>query len=270
MLLVEIFILLLFLPLVIGRIILYLQFKKEVKQLFAASLSNSHHCFYYSEIEGLPEPVQRYFKHVLKDGQPFISSARLTHYGNFKPNLEKGWVSINGEQYISVFKPGFVWKGNTNFFTARDMFLKDKGRLVVSLLSVIKIVDVKGDAYNQGELLRWLSESVWVPTNLLPNTRLHWEAIDINSARLIFEYNGLSIYLIVTFNSLGEIIEMESKRFMSEDKLETWIVRPSNYAERNNVIIPNTAEAIWKLESVEHPYAKFHLKALDYDINEMF
>ena len=270
MLIVEIIILLLFLPLVFGRIVLYLQFKREVKQLFSESLTNTHQCFSYSELEGLPEPVQRYFKHVLKDGQTCISSARLTHYGNFKPNLDKGWVSINGEEYFTVFKPGFVWKGNTNLFTARDMFLGDKGRLVVSLLSLIKILDSNGESYNQGELLRWLSESVWFPTNLLPNDRLYWEAIDVNTAKVIYNYNLLSIYLIVTFNSLGEITEMESKRFMDEDKLETWIVRPGDYSERNNVIVPNTAEVIWKLESGEHPYAKFHLKALDYDITEMF
>ena len=270
MLIIEIIIVLLLLPLIIGRIVLYMQFKREVKQLFGESLSNSHQCFSYSELEGLPEPVQRYFKHVLKDGQTCISSARLTHDGCFKPNLEKGWVTIIGEEYFTVYKPGFVWKGNTNLFTARDMFIADKGRLVISLLSLIKIADAKGDTYNQGELLRWLSESVWFPTNLLPNDRLRWEAIDMHTAKLTFDYNGLSINLIVTINSLGEITEMESKRFMKEDKLETWIVRPSNYTERNNVIIPNTAEALWRLESGDHCYAKFQLKALEYDIPEMF
>ena len=69
-------------------------------------------------------------------------------------------------------KPGFIWKGTTSMFVARDMYISGKGRLVVSLLSLYKIMDAKGENYNQGELLRWLGESVLYPTNLLPDERL--------------------------------------------------------------------------------------------------
>lgn len=34
-------------------------------------------------IEGLPAPVQRYFRAVLKDGQPMIAAIKLTHAGQF-------------------------------------------------------------------------------------------------------------------------------------------------------------------------------------------
>lgn len=99
-------------------------------------------------------------------------------------------------------------------FTARDMYIADKGRLVVSLFSLMTVVDGKGHEYNQGELLRWLGESVLYPTNLLPGERLRWFAIDNVSAKLSFDYNGLSLFYLVTFDEAGMITQLETKRYM--------------------------------------------------------
>jgi hypothetical protein len=145
------------------------EFNKEVKQLFSQSKNISDKTYNYEMLQNLPEPVQRYFKHVLKNGQPYISYVRLTHTGLFKTNQNNDWVNIKGEQYFTTETPGFIWKGTTSMFTARDMYIANTGRLVVSLFGVYNIVDGKGEKFNQGELLRWLGESVWFPTNLLPN-----------------------------------------------------------------------------------------------------
>ena len=38
--------------------------------------------------------------------------------------------NIQGEQYVTTEKLGFIWKGATSMFIARDMYIADKGRLV--------------------------------------------------------------------------------------------------------------------------------------------
>lgn len=83
------------------------------------------------------------------------------------------------------------------------MFIADKGRLVVSLFSIYNVADAKGEQYNQGELLRWLGESILYPTNLLPGERLQWFEIDLQTAKLTFNYNGLTLFFIITFNDMG-------------------------------------------------------------------
>ncbi|MEO6219553.1 MAG: DUF6544 family protein [Ginsengibacter sp.] len=167
---------------ILGKINLFIQFHKEVKDLFSQSKNISQKIFDYKQLIGLPEPVQRYFKHVLKDGQPYISYDRITHDGQFKTGLDKDWINIKAEQYATTERPGFIWKGITSMFTARDMYIAGKGRLVVSFFSLYNVADAKGEQYNQGELLRWLGESILYPTNLLPGERLHWFAIDSQSA----------------------------------------------------------------------------------------
>jgi hypothetical protein len=219
----------------------------------------------------LPAPVQRYFKHVLKDGQPYISYVRLKHDGQFKTGLKKDWVNITGEQYFTTEKPGFIWKGTTSMFVARDMYLSDEGRLIATIFSTVNVVDIHGkQQYNESELLRWLGESVWFPTNLLPSENLKWTAIDTLSARLTFNYKGLSLFYIISFNNRGEIVQMETKRYMDEKKLETWIIIPGKYEEINGVIIPTKAEVFWRLKEGDFSYAKFTVQRIEYATAERF
>ncbi len=254
-----------------GSINLTIQFKNEVKDLFAQSKPiSTDRVFRYEQLNGLPEPVQRYFKHVLKEGQPYIGYIRLTHDGQFKTGQDKDWLNIEGEQYFTTEKPGFIWKGTTTMFTARDKYISDKGRLVVSLLSLINVVDAQGEKYNEGELQRWLCEGVWFPTNLLPSERLQWSAMDAQTAKLTFNYQGLSLFYLVSFNKLGEITQMETKRYMSEEKLETWIGKMKDYQELNGIRVPTNIEALYRLEKGDYPYAKFKVKKIEYSQPEKF
>jgi len=258
------------LALLVGKINLSWQFSKQVKTLFAQSENISNCTFHKSQLDSLPDPVQRYFKLVLKDGQPFINYVRMTHDGQFKTGLDKAWINIKGEQYATTEKPGFIWKGTTTLFTARDMYMEDKGRLTVSLFSLVNVVDAQGEQYDQGELLRWLGESILYPTNLLPGARLQWFPIDANKSKLTYNYNELSLFFNITFNQVGEIKEMETKRFMDEKNLETWIIKVSDYLEFNHVLVPTVFEVLWRLDRGDFSYAKFCVKKLEYDNSKQF
>ena len=109
-----------------------------------------------------------------------------------------------------------------------------------------------------------------VSYQFIASERLNWEAIDANTAKLNFTYNGLKLYFMMTFNDTGEIIQMETKRFMDKERLEPWLIKASNYKEMNGVIVPTTAEAMWRLADGEHPYAKFQVTVLEYNVPKMF
>lgn len=76
------------LPLILlwGKISMYFKFKKQVEALFTNAELIFDEIYNINALIGLPETVQKYFKYVLKDGQPYISSVRLEHNGLFKTN----------------------------------------------------------------------------------------------------------------------------------------------------------------------------------------
>jgi len=243
---------------------LHIRFNMEIKELFAQSMQVSDEKITFTQLAGLPGPVQRYFKYVLKEGQPYISYFRMKHAGQFKTGLDKGWIDIKGEQYATTEMPGFIWKGSTAIFTARDMYIKNKGRLVVSLFSIYNVADGTGKEFDQGELLRWLGESVMYPTNLLPNNNLQWSAIDNRTAKLTFNYLGLSLFFIVSFNDAGEITQLETKRYMDKDHLETWIIKAGNYKTMNAILVPTAFDVSWRLKKGDFSYARFNVQTIEY------
>jgi len=250
---------------IIGKAVNEYQFRTSVAKLFSLSQNNVHKNYQLTQIQHLPAPVQSYFKHVLPENQSYISHIRMTHNGQFKTGQDKDWINIKGEHYATTQNPGFIWKGNTSLFTATDSYIQNTGNLKVSLLSIINIIDAKGPAYNQGELIRWLGESVIYPTNLLPSENLSWSAIDTKTAKLNFNYNGLNLYFIVKFNEKGEIIELETKRYMEINQLETWVIKLNKYKKMNHILVPTSFEVLWRLPKGDFSYAKFYIQKLEYN-----
>lgn len=216
------------------------------------------------QILRLPAPVRRYFNVALKNAQPYISSVHIEHDGRYKSGINREWTNIEGEQHVTVDPPGFLWKGKTTLFTVKDSYLAGRGRNSVYMLNLIKVHHGAGPVYDQGELARWLGESVWVPTNLLPGPGLQWYPIDNESARLNFTYKGILISFTVRFNEKGEITQMETYRTMGKEGLTNWIVRLSCYEEKNGMKIPMEYEALWKLPEGEFSYVRFRVRNIQH------
>ena len=235
---------------------------KDIEKLFAASENISGKVYTSMQIKDLPVPVQRYFKYSLKENQPYVSYVRLQHGGEFRAS--NNWASIEGQEYFTVQKPGFVWFGRVPLFSAKDVYIDGTGNLKVKLLSLIKIVDVKGKEADQGELLRWLGEAPLFPTALLPSENLKWEPIDNNSAKVIFTDKNLTIEGVFYFNEEGQITQFKTKRY-KDKTLENFTGHCGDYRTVDGMKVPFYLEATWNLESGDFSYAKFRVKKIEYN-----
>jgi len=252
---------------IIGGIMVKSQLEKEIEKLFSSSMDISDRVYSHEQIKGLPGPVQRYFRYSLQENPPYISYVRLKHGGEFRTKPNQKWMSIKGQEYFTVQNPGFVWFGKVPLVSAKDIYYDGKGNLKVKLLSIIKLVDAKGKNFDQGELLRWLAETPWFPTALLPSENLKWEPINNNSAKVIFSDKSLTIDGVFHFNEQGQITQFNAKRFQdsSDDSLENWTCYYRDYKEVNDMQIPFSAEVVWNLKSGDFSYAKFKINKIEYN-----
>ncbi len=141
------------------------------------------------EIEELPPPVQRYFRKVLKDGQPLIAAVGVEHAGTFNMGETVGnWKSFTSEQRVVTRAPGFVWNGHVSMMPGlpvhvHDAYVAGEGILHPAILGLISLVDMRGTGdVAQGELMRFFAEAAWYPTALLPSQGVRWDAVDDRSA----------------------------------------------------------------------------------------
>jgi hypothetical protein len=144
--------------------------------------------FTYEQIRGLPEPVQRYFKYSVEEGQTYLRYVKLKHNRTFRQDEGQGWMNIEGQEYFTMEKPGFVWTGKISPFplfwlTGKDLYIEGKSNFQIELLSLFTVVDERNSReLDESELQRWLAETPWFPTALLPSRYLYWEEIDSASA----------------------------------------------------------------------------------------
>ena len=128
------------------------------------------------ELDGLPPAVQRYFRAVLKDGQPIIAAASVEHAGSFNMGETRDqWKPFTSRQRVVTRRPGFVWDGRVVMMPGlpvhvHDAYVAGEGILRPALLGLFTLMDLRGTPeLAQGELMRFFAEASWYPTALLPS-----------------------------------------------------------------------------------------------------
>lgn len=235
-----------------------------IRNLFKGAEINDERLVDTATLRELPKPARKYFSYCLAKDQHYLHTLRLKYRGSFKTAPDKAWMDIKGQQYFRAQPPGFYWIGKTSLFTAHDSYLEHHGRLSVYLLGVLRIVNKKGINIDQAELLRWLGESVWMPTNLLPDENISWSPVDDTSAKLSMEYFSNSVSYIVYFNVDGQITGLETERYMGNE-LTKWAGELGEYEQIDGMMVPTNIKASWILDKGKYTYADFHVSEFEYN-----
>ena len=246
------------------------------RRLIEARSPNVARPYVYEDTRGLPDPVRRYFRAVLKEGQPAVAAARLSHNGTF--NMDDGrdhWKRFTSTQLIVTRRPGFHWTARISMFPGlhtyvRDGYIAGKGILHAKLLGLLTIAELDDTTeIAQGELMRFLAEAVWYPTLLLPGHGVRWLPIDGSSARAMLDDGANKVALDFHFDDEGLITTVQAQeRFRAVDgKLvpTLWQGRFSAYTWHDGMRIPMEGEAAWLLADGPHPYWRGSLTSVSYE-----
>lgn len=230
------------------------------------------HRFDPDDIASQPAPVRRYFEHVLNPGQPHIRTARLRQQGEFRLGDADGdWQPLSATQHVTVRPPGFVWDATIDIaplFAARvvDLYRAGDGILKARLFGAVPVASVgPSPEMNEGELLRYLAEAVWVPTALLPAAGVSWDAIDDRSARATLDDGDVTASVVFHFDADDEIERVTADRYRQEDDdYAPWTGSFRTYERRNGIRVPTEAEVAWELPGGERPYWRATIEDIEY------
>ncbi len=227
------------------------------------------------EVEDLPNPVKRYFHHVLKNGQPIIAKVSISQNGGFRAKPEMAeWSEMKAVQYFSSLPRAFVWIAEINIFPAISINVCDsynlgKGSMKGKIFSLFTLFDAQEEELSAGALQRYLAEAVWFPTSLLPSQGVVWEEVDNDRAKATIVDAGISVSLEFEFNEKGEAISVYTpgryREINGKYELTPWKGRFSNYIELDGYRIPSQGEAEWHLPDKTYPYWKAELMEVRYE-----
>jgi hypothetical protein len=232
-----------------------------------------------AELQGLPEPVQRYFRAVLKDGQRIVTAARLSHRGTFNLSANgDNWKRFESQQRVAARPPGFVWDGRITVlpgFVARvhDAYLAGEGILHPALMGLVPLGGQQDRSeLARGELMRFLAEAAWYPTALLSSQGVRWIPVDDRSARAILSDGDIEVALGFAFGAEGliERVRADVRARLVAGRIEhlPWEGRFWNYVERSEMRIPLEGEVAWITPGRAAPYWRGTLTSIAFEFAE--
>jgi hypothetical protein len=238
------------------------------------------------ELESLPAPVQRYFRAVLKDGQPIIKAATLQMVGTinmsataeqWKPftSTQRAVNSVAGE--FPVLRPGFLWNARVVMFPGvpahvEDSYIAGQGQVIAKLFGLFKVADAQGGGeMARGEFMRYFAEAPWYPTALLPSQGVRWHAVDDASASATIVDGPITLTLLFRFNAAGLIdsVHAESRGAgVGKDMaMLPWECALSDYQRQDGMLIPMAGEAAWIRPEGRKTYFVGKVKKLSYEFS---
>jgi hypothetical protein len=249
----------------------------EAGRVLPASASDAGPTHYdVSELEGLPVPVQRYFRAALTPGQAIVSAATIQMTGTFNLSATgEHWKPFTSWQRVITRRPGFLWDARISMLpglTARvvDSYIVGRGLLRATIQGLFPVADMRGDGeIARGEFMRYFAEAAWYPTALLPSQGVRWAAVDDQSANATLVDGPFSLTLLFRFNAAGLIQSFRAEaRGAMVDKVMVqapWEGRFSNYQARDGMWVPLAGEVSWMRPQGRKVYFKGAVAHLDHE-----
>jgi hypothetical protein len=214
--------------------------------------------FAEAEFAALPPPVARYFRAVLRDGQPAVRYARFGQRGEFLMSpTPAGWRPFTATQHVATRPAGFIWDARIRVAPGlgvfvRDAFVEGAGSMFASVAGLWSVAAAEGTPeIAAGALHRFLAEAVWFPTALLPSHGVAWTQLDDTSARATLTAGATTVSLDFHFGEDGLVSRVYTAaraRDVGGRAVPTpWQGRFSRYEERAGMRIPTAGEVEWLL-----------------------
>jgi hypothetical protein len=152
----------------------------------------------------------------------------------------------------------------------RDSYLRGEGAMQARAAALFPVVDQGGTrAMAEASLQRYLAESTWLPTALLPEAGVAWTPIDDSTARATLIDKGVTATVDFHFGAGGEVVRTTAVRYRDVDGTPvptTWVGYSREYARVAGMMIPTAGAVEWVLpDGTRLPYWRGRLIGAEYE-----
>jgi hypothetical protein len=219
----------------------------------------------------IPPVVQKWLQRSGIIGKNLFQNAHIKQRGQMRTSPDGSWMPFTSEQHFTSEKPGFFWTADVGSafmnFKGRDKYTDGHGHMLIKAYSLVPVVNSSGAEIDQGTLLRFMAESVW-----LPNVALHpyitWEQLDSTRAKATMTYAGTTASGIFTFTPDGDMQSFDAKRYYDRKTgatLEDWHVEAKAFKSFNGIRIPSQSAVTWRLKDGDFHWLDMEIMDVKYE-----
>jgi len=252
----------------------YNEFKKKADQIIIEAGRQVPNLITEDDLTTLPEPVARYIRFSGLTGLKRISSMRIVHSGTFKPGVNKKFMPVRGEYFLTTKKPSFCWYGKVSMmpglsFSAFDSYYNGHGRMIVKLLSAFKVVDTDSEETGLSAFGRCVAEMTLVPSFFLDNEKVKWISSDSAKAECRITDSGLITNALLYFNTDGSLDKIVVDRYFERDNgkatLEKFTGKGHDIKHFNSLKLASVVDGYWNLKEGDLHYVHFIIDKAEFN-----
>ncbi|MFN8442841.1 MAG: DUF6544 family protein [Caldilineaceae bacterium] len=212
----------------------------------------------------LPAPVRRYLQ--VACGERIPRSESLVTWGSARLNLGL-WMPVRFQLY---HLPGRAFRREMKItwfgipvMRALDSYLDNKGMTGPSFQLE------SGPGVDQGANMILWAEATFYPSLLVTDPRIHWEAIDQNSARLLFPFGDGQDELIFHFDpATGLVTRTWAMRSQGNGGKAPWFAEIVAWQTINGIQVPKQVAVTWEAQGKPWSIWDFEGMAWNVDVTE--
>ncbi len=184
--------------------------------------------FERSMVAELPDPARRYFEFAIAPGTPLLTVAELAMRGRFSlgNKAAPNYQSMEARQILAAPR-GFVWQMRTR----SGLPISGSDAASWTRFRIFRFIPVARRGGNidhtRSAFGRSVAEAVfWSPASVLPSSDVHWEALDVSTARVTITHGRLVQAVDLTVAVDGCPTQVVFQRWSDANPGKTYQLQP--------------------------------------------
>jgi hypothetical protein len=219
--------------------------RAEMARLWSGAVTEGR--FDPAMVADLPEPVQRYFLAAIRPGTPLYRASRIEMAGTFDLGNRDAPKPLGmAARQVLAGPDGFVWQARLDSGISGS----DSGSWTrFWLMGLVPVARAGGDAdHARSAFGRAVIEAaVWLPTSVLPQPGITWEAPDEHRVRVTVTRDGMTQSVDLTLDAAGHAVEAVLPRWSNANPDKAYQVQPFggrlwDHRDFGGLVVPAQAE----------------------------
>lgn len=202
-------------------------------------------------LQGLPDPVKRYFRFTIKEGTPLHQVAEIAMRGKFGlgDKTTPKYLPMTATQILAA-PEGFIWKMSGGSGLMRVSGSDSALWTRFWLAGITPVARTGGTTDHQrSAFARCVAEAIfWTPAAVLPGPGIQWAAENDTTARLTLERGNLRQSVSITLNEDGQPTRVTMQRWSNANTDRQYRDQPfggdlSAFRDFHGFMLPTHVEA---------------------------